>query len=173
MDEYVILIDEQDQEIGTGEKIATHVAGKLHRAFSVVIFNTRKEMLLQKRAEGKYHSPGLWSNTCCGHPRPDEDTVTAARRRLQEEMGFDCELQLAFTFHYQAHFDNGLMENELDHVMLGYCDHHIVVQPDPEEAGDWRWIGPAALREDVQAHPDVYTYWFKVLLDEAAERGIF
>jgi len=169
--EEVILIDVNDQEIGVGEKMATHWEGKLHRAFSVIILNAKGELLLQKRAASKYHSGGLWSNTCCGHPRSGESTVQAARRRLQEEMGFDCELHEVFAFHYRAQLDGGLVENEYDHVLVGRCDDPSIV-PDPDEVGEWRWMSSDALRRDMQANPDAYTYWFKDLMAREEARNL-
>lgn len=163
MEEQVILIDEHDREVGVGEKLATHREGALHRAFSVVIFNSAGEMLLQQRAVTKYHSGGLWSNTCCGHPRPGETTEAAARRRLQEEMGVDCPLEEAFTFRYRTELEDGLSENEYDHVLVGHCD--VTPQPTRDEVGDWRWMCMADLRRDIAAQPERYTYWFKVLLE--------
>jgi len=171
MDEQLILIDEHDREIGVGEKMATHREGKLHRAFSVIILNAKGEMLLQKRAASKYHSGGLWSNACCGHPRPGEPTAQAGRRRLQEEMGFDCELHEVFAFAYRAQLDGGLVENECDHVLVGHCDNPPIA-PDPDEVGDWRWMLPDALREDMQANPDAYTYWFKDLMAREEARNL-
>lgn len=163
MEEYVIWVDENDQEIGTGEKMATHVAGQLHRAFSVVIFNSQGEMLLQQRTLSKYHSGGLWSNTCCGHPRPGERTLVAGRRRLMEEFGFECDLEEAFTFIYTAQFDTGLTENEYDHVLCMTCDD-IVPQPAPDEIATWRWVSLADLLTAMLQHPEQYTYWFKILM---------
>lgn len=163
-EERVILVDEDDRPIGTEEKLAAHHKGLRHRAFSIIIVNDRGEMLLQKRADGKYHSGGLWTNTCCGHPRPGESIESAARRRLQEEMGFTCPLEERFTFAYRAELDQGLVENELDHVFVGHCDG-ARPQPDPHEVGDWRWVDVPTLRQDVAAHPERYTYWFRILLD--------
>lgn len=119
MTENVILVDKNDQPIGQGEKTAVHKAGQLHRAFSILIFNDKGKLLLQQRAKGKYHCPRLWSNTCCSHPRPGEDILVAAHRRLQEEMGFDCPLEDKFSFIYKVKFDNGLTEHEYDHVLIG------------------------------------------------------
>lgn len=164
MEEQVILVDADDREVGVGEKMATHRAGALHRAFSVIIFNRAGEMLLQQRAVTKYHSGGLWSNTCCGHPRPGEATAAAARRRLGEELGLDCPLEEAFAFRYRTPLADGLSENEYDHVLIGHCDG-LTPQPAPEEVGAWRWMSMAALRADIAARPEQYTYWFKVLLE--------
>ena len=160
----VILVDEQDQPLGTGDKLQTHRDGLLHRAFSVFLFNTAGEMLLQRRAATKYHSPGLWSNTCCSHPRPGEAVLDAAHRRLQEEMGLTSDLSPAFSFIYRIAFDNGLIEHELDHVLIGRTEASPA--PHPDEADAWRWIQPDALRADVATHPERYTYWFRYCLDD-------
>src|ERR1700740_2951379 len=120
--EYVILVNEQDEETGSMEKMQAHVEARLHRAFSVFVFNSLDKLLLQRRAKGKYHSPGLWTNTCCSHPRPGEKTIDAAKRRLMEEMGFECELHPAFSFIYKAELDNNLTEHEFDHVYFGLHD---------------------------------------------------
>ncbi len=117
--EEVILVDENDNELGKEEKLKAHKEGKLHRCFSILIFNSKEELLIQKRAKNKYHSGGLWANTCCSHPKPGEDTEIAAHRRLKEEFGFDCELKQLFNFTYKKTFDNGLTENEFDHVFIG------------------------------------------------------
>ena len=164
MPENVILVTPDDQPIGAEEKLKAHLEGKLHRAFSVFIFNSQGEMLLQRRALHKYHSPGLWSNACCSHPRPGEDSEAAAHRRMKEEMGFDCHIERAFQFTYKAEFDNGLTENELDHVFIG--EYNGVVQPDPEEVAEYRWIDADSLKKDMQENPEQYTYWFRVVLDK-------
>ncbi len=164
MPENVILVTPDDQPLGAEEKLKAHLEGKLHRAFSVFIFNSQGEMLLQRRALHKYHSPGLWSNACCSHPRPGEDSEAAAHRRMKEEMGFDCHIERAFQFTYKAEFDNGLTENELDHVFIG--EYNGVVQPDPEEVAEYRWIDADSLKKDMQENPEQYTYWFRVVLDK-------
>jgi isopentenyl-diphosphate Delta-isomerase len=133
----VILVDEQDVEIGSMEKLEVHQKGLLHRAFSVFVFNDKQELLLQQRALEKYHSPALWTNTCCSHPSPGETTISAARRRLQEEMGFDTELDFAFHFTYKAEFENGLTEHEFDHVFIGTFNDHFI--PNPAEVMDIRY----------------------------------
>lgn len=158
--EEVILVDENDKELGTAEKLQAHKEGKLHRCFSAFIFNSEGRLLLQKRAANKYHSAGLWSNTCCSHPRPGELTEAAAHRRLQEELGFDCLLTEAFQFTYKAHFDNGLTEHEFDHVFTGKFDGEVI--PNPEEVSDFKWVGMDELKKDIQDNPDTYTYWLKV-----------
>lgn len=135
----------------------------LHLAFSVLIFNGRGELLLQQRADHKYHSPSLWTNTCCGHPHPREEIREAARRRLAEEMGFTSELTHQFTFHYQASFSNGLSENEIDHVFFG--QYEGIVLPDPEEVSDYRWVEMDFLQADAAQQPEKYTVWFRKILD--------
>lgn len=164
MDEMVTLVDENDKELGSEEKIKTHKEGRLHRAFSIFIFNSKGEMLLQKRAKSKYHSGGLWSNACCSHPRPGENLEYAAHRRLKEEMGFDCDLRKVFHFIYKTSLDNKLTEHEFDHVFIG--DYDGVVKINPEEAEDFKWIKIDILKESVQRHPENYTEWFKIALSE-------
>ena len=164
MEEHVILVDGNDQEIGVAKKIQTHHEGKLHRAFSVFVFNSEGKLLLQRRARTKYHSGGLWSNTCCSHPRPGEPTEKAAHRRLQEEMGFDCELREIFSFTYKVTFDHDLTEHEYDHVFLGTFNGEPA--PNQEDVEEWKWIDLAELRQDVQEHPRCYTYWFRIAIDQ-------
>lgn len=149
--------------MGTMEKMEAHVKGVLHRAISVFIFNSKGEMLLQQRAHGKYHSPGLWTNTCCSHPAPGEASLAAAERRLQEEMGLTCRLEHAFWFQYKASFDNGLIEHELDHVFIGHTDE--TPTPNPEEAASWQYASPAAIREEMEENPARYTVWFRLLAE--------
>jgi isopentenyl-diphosphate delta-isomerase len=161
--ERVILVDEQDRELGAAEKLAAHVAGRLHRAFSIFVFNSAGQLLLQRRAKAKYHSGGLWSNTCCGHPRPGESTPDAARRRLREEMNIDCELRAAFEFLYRAEFANELIEHEYDHVFVGEFDGAFVAEESEVEA--WKWTTPDELRRDMRARPGDYTYWLRAALD--------
>ena len=161
--EQVILVDEQDRELGASEKLAAHAAGRLHRAFSIFVFDSDGRLLLQRRAKSKYHSGGLWSNTCCGHPRPDEATPTAARRRLREEMNFDCELRAAFEFLYRAEFENELIEHEYDHVFVGDFDGAFV--PNESEVEDWRWATQDELRRDLRERPEEYTYWLRAALE--------
>jgi isopentenyl-diphosphate Delta-isomerase len=159
----VILINENDEPIGVGEKVKTHREGKLHRAFSIFVFNSKGQLLIQRRASVKYHSNGLWSNTCCGHPRPGEMTEQAARRRLKEEMGFVCDLKVIFHFTYQVRLSEEFSEHEYDHVLMGVFDGDP--HPAPDEVDDWRWADLETLRNDIRAHPDNYTYWFKLSLD--------
>jgi len=161
--EQLILVDAQDRELGVGEKLQAHVEGVLHRAFSVFIFDAEGRLLLQKRARTKYHSGGLWSNTACGHPRPGETTREAARRRLREEMGFDCELRAAFEFLYRAELDGELIEHEYDHVFVGH--HEGDPAPDPNEVEDWRWMTLAELRRGLLEEPQSYSYWLKAVIE--------
>ncbi|HEV2799006.1 MAG TPA: isopentenyl-diphosphate Delta-isomerase [Pyrinomonadaceae bacterium] len=161
--EQVILVDEHDRELGASEKLAAHAAGQLHRAFSIFVFNSAGQLLLQRRAKSKYHSGGLWSNTCCGHPRPAESTVAAARRRLREEMNFECELRPAFEFLYRAEFANELIEHEYDHVFVGHFDGAF--RPDVSEVEGWKWTTPEELRRDVRERPEEYTYWLRAALE--------
>lgn len=160
----VILVDEKDNELGVMKKIKAHKEAKLHRAFSIFIFNSKKELLLQKRADNKYHSPGLWSNTCCSHPRPGKNLIEEAQRRLKEEMGFTCELKDVFSFIYKAEFFNGLTEYELDHVLIGYYNGNP--EPNKDEASEWKWISLEELKRDRYNHPEKYTYWLRKSLDK-------
>ncbi len=159
MSEQVILVDQDDNEIGVEEKMQAHKDGKLHRAFSIFIFNSKGEMLLQQRARKKYHSGGLWTNTCCSHPRKGESVESAAHRRLQEEMGFDCDLNHAFQFLYKATLDHNLTENELDHVFIGFYDGEI--HTDGNEVESFKWLNLDELKTDLKQNPENYTVWFK------------
>jgi isopentenyl-diphosphate delta-isomerase len=156
----LILVDENDMPLGTVEKMEAHEKALLHRAFSVFIFNSRGEMLLQQRAKNKYHSGGLWTNACCSHPYSDQDIVAAAEKRLKEEMGFSVPLTKAFEFVYKAGFDNGLTEHEYDHVFTGAYDGKI--SPNKEEVNDFCFKSLAAIKESLCLHPDQYTVWFKI-----------
>lgn len=158
--EQVILVNEQDEETGWMEKIEAHRKALLHRAFSVFVFNSKNELMLQQRALAKYHTPGLWTNTCCSHPRPSELTDDAAHRRLMEEMGISCKLEKAFDFVYKAGFENGLTEHEFDHVFFGRYEGNPSINPD--EVNDWKWIGLDELKKDIHDHPSKYTIWFKI-----------
>ena len=162
--EYVILVNDNDMPLGAMEKMEAHERGKLHRAFSIFIFNTKGEMMLQKRAEDKYHSPGLWTNTVCSHPHPGEDTEEAAHRRLVEEMGFDCDLKELFSFKYKAKVGGGLVEHEYDHVFIGKTDKKPV--PNPEEVSDWKYVSLEDVLADIKNNPDNYTEWFKIAVKE-------
>ena len=164
MEDQVILVDERNNEIGVAEKMTAHISGKMHRALSVFVFDASGRLLLQKRAALKYHSGGLWSNTCCSHSRPGESTASAARRRLQEEMGIDCELTEVFSFIYRAVFPNGLIEHEYDQVFFGRYDDEP--RPNPEEVEDWKWVNLAQLEADIKKHPDSYSYWLTSCLDK-------
>ena len=166
--ENVILVDTNDTPVGQMEKLKAHLKGELHRALSVLIFNSDGELLLQQRAFSKYHTPGLWSNTCCSHPRPGEDSLEAATRRLQEEMGFTTPLIKSFDFIYKAHFDNGLIEHEFDHVFFGTFDGEPVINP--EEANDFEWVKLNNLMEDMRSSPENYTVWFRIIMEKMAER---
>lgn len=164
MTDEVILVDADNREIGTCGKLEAHERGLLHRAFSIFVFHPDGRLLLQQRAQHKYHSGGLWTNTCCSHPRPGEAVLEAAHRRLMEEMGFDCALEEVHTFTYRVSFPNGLTEHEYDHVIVGVSD--AVPAVNTEEVGEWRWVAPDELRADIEAHPDRYTYWFRTVLEE-------
>jgi isopentenyl-diphosphate delta-isomerase len=157
----VILVNEQDEEVGAMEKIEAHRKAVLHRAFSVFIFNNKGEMLLQQRALGKYHSGGLWTNACCGHPSPGELTAAAAARRLEEEMGFTTELNELFNFTYRHVFDNGLTEYEFDHVFAGYWDAPVF--PSHEEVKDYCLLSLEEIRTTMTAHPQQFTVWFRII----------
>ena len=154
----VILVDKEDNAIGKEEKVEAHKKALLHRAFSVFVFNSKKELLLQKRAIGKYQSAGLWANTCCSHPRKGEDLTSAAHRRLKEELGFDCDIKEIFSFKYKTRIGD-LFENEYNHVLMGTCDAEP--NPNPEEVESWKWIGIDELVDDMRRNPDSYSYWFK------------
>ena len=162
--EDVILVDENDNEIGTIEKIEAHEKSLLHRAFSVFVFNSKSQVLLQKRSESKYHSSGLWTNTCCGHPRPGELVMDAALRRLNEEMGFKCPIAHQFSFIYKTPFENGLTEYELDHVFFGRYEDFP--EPNPLEASDWKYMDFEMVKSDAIKQPEQYTTWFKICLDK-------
>ena len=159
MTEKIILVDQNDNQVGEGEKLSTHQKGLLHRAFSVFVFRKRgdkKEVLLQQRNRHKYHSGGLWTNTCCGHPRNGETTRDAAERRLFEEMGFRISLEEIGHFHYTATLDHDLIEHEIDHIFISEADQ-IVIQPDPKEVEDFAWIEFEDLQKDIELHPKKYT----------------
>lgn len=156
----VILVNENDEPVGTMEKMEAHRRALLHRAFSVFIFNSSGLMLLQQRSAGKYHSAGLWTNACCSHPSPGESTDAAAARRLQEEMGFSVPLKKIFDFTYQSVFENGLTEHEFDHVFAGVYDG--IAQPDSREVQDHHYLSLEEIRDSLRLHPLQYTSWFRI-----------
>ncbi len=158
----IIVVNEQDEEIGTGEKLLVHQQGLLHRAFSILVFNENNELLIHQRTSHKYHCGGLWTNTCCGHPNANEEISAAAHRRLGEEMGFDTPLEFLYKFQYRAEFENGLVENEIDNVFVGNFNDSFVVNP--EEVADYKWVTVDELLEDVSKSPQNYTFWFKEIL---------
>jgi isopentenyl-diphosphate delta-isomerase len=165
----VILVNEKDEPVGVMEKIEAHKrGGTLHRAFSILVFNKKGELMLQLRSKKKYHAGGLWTNTVCSHPRPGETTEEAAKRRLQEEMGFTTDLKEVGSFIYRADVGNGLTEYEYDHVFVGFYEG--LPKPNPEEADGWKWMDFDAVVEDVKRNPETYTPWFRILLDEMADR---
>ena len=163
-EEKVILVNENDEQIGLMPKLEAHEKAQLHLAFSIFILNSKNEVMLQQRASEKYHSPLLWTNTCCSHQREGETNIQAGNRRLQEEMGFSTELKELFHFIYKAPFDNGLTEHELDHVMIGYFEEDPKINKDEVES--WKWMDIDAIKEDMQANPVIYTVWFKIIFDE-------
>ena len=160
-EEHVILVNEKDQEIGLMPKLEAHQKAVLHRAFSVFIFNSENELMLQQRASNKYHSPNLWTNTCCSHQRSGESNIQAGTRRLYEEMGFTTPLKEITSFIYKAPFDNGLTEHELDHIMVGYYNEDPVINSD--EVEDWKWMKIEDVKNDISLNPDLYTAWFKII----------
>lgn len=163
-EEEVILVNENDQQVGTMPKLEAHQKAALHRAFSIFILNDKNEVMLQQRAAHKYHSPLLWTNTCCSHQRVGETNIQAGTRRLQEEMGFVAELKELFHFIYKAPFDNGLTEHELDHVMIGYSNQEPVTNQD--EVASWKWMSTADIKADISNSPDLYTEWFKIIFQK-------
>lgn len=167
MEDLVILVDQNDNQIGVMEKMQAHVEAKLHRAFSVFIFNSKGELMLQQRALSKYHSPGLWSNTCCSHPRPGEETAAAAHRRLVEEMGFDCHFTEAFSFVYKAPFSNDLTEHEFDHVFIGISDEKPVLNK--EEAEAFRMVRLDDVRKEMDQDPEKFSVWFRIAFDRVED----
>jgi isopentenyl-diphosphate Delta-isomerase len=161
--EQVILVDEHDHEIGTMEKMEAHQKGLLHRAFSLLIFNTKGEMLLQQRAISKYHSGGLWTNTCCSHPLPGETIEQAGKRKLKQEMGFSCDLSYSHKFIYKVKLDNDLIEHEWDYVLIGYYDGIPAINEN--EAQAWKFESIDSIQKDAKQNPDQYTCWFKLILN--------
>ena len=163
LEEKVILVDKNDNQVGLMPKLEAHEKGLLHRAFSIFVFNSRYELLLQKRASSKYHSGGLWTNTCCSHPREGEDTLDAANRRLDEEMGIKTSLRKVYDFIYKAELDNQLTEHEFDHVFYGVCDRDPILNKD--EAEDFKWVDMETLNNDIIKNEDNYTVWFKIAFE--------
>jgi len=168
MEEQVILVDSKDQTIGLMEKMEAHRRAILHRAFSVFVFNSQGEMMLQRRAIDKYHSAGLWTNTCCSHPKSDETVEQAGLRRLREEMGFETALTYGFYFIYHASLDHGLTEHELDHVLIGHSDEAPKINA--EEVCDWKYISMDDLRGDMLVHPQNYTAWFRIIMQDYGDK---
>ena len=167
MTEYVVLVDELDNKVGLMEKMEAHINPILHRAFSIFIFNSKNEMLLQQRALSKYHTPGLWTNTCCSHPRDGESLHDATNRRLQEEMGMQCELKEAFSFIYKADVMQGLVEHEFDHVFIGTSDDLPIINKDEVES--FRYDTVENIKADIERNPQNYTAWFKIAFDKLLE----
>jgi isopentenyl-diphosphate delta-isomerase len=163
-EEQVILVNELDEQIGLMPKMEAHEKAVLHRAFSVFVFNDKNEMLLQQRAKSKYHSPGLWTNTCCSHQRDGETNINAGVRRLQEEMGFTTTLKETLSFIYKAPFENGLTEHELDHILLGHYNNDPVINLDEVET--FKWMLTEDVKNDIISNPDEYTAWFKIIFDK-------
>ena len=164
VEEKVILVNEKDEPIGLMPKLEAHEKAMLHRAFSVFILNDMNEIMLQQRAAHKYHSPLLWTNTCCSHQRAGETNIAAGKRRLLEEMGFQVDLKELFSFIYKAPFDNGLTEHELDHVMVGYSNQDPNINREEVEA--WKWMSLEAIKQDMKDHPESYTAWFKIIFEK-------
>jgi len=163
-EEKVILVNENDEQIGLMEKIEAHEKALLHRAFSVFVFNDKNELMIQQRALSKYHSPGLWTNTCCSHQREGESNIDAGKRRLHEEMGFSTNLNDTISFIYKAPFDNGLTEHEFDHILVGNFEGQPELNPD--EVAAWKWVSLEDLEADMKKNPDIYTEWFKIIFDK-------
>lgn len=161
----VVLVDRNDLQVGTMEKLEAHRQGLLHRAVSVFLFNSRGEVMLQRRASTKYHSAGLWTNTCCSHPYPGEPAADAACRRLKEEMGIDAQLDFSHTFIYKTNLEGGLIEHELDHVFIGFYEGEPSLNP--EEADQWKFVPMAELMNDINVNPDQYTVWMRLILQDS------
>jgi isopentenyl-diphosphate Delta-isomerase len=164
MDQHVILVNQNDEILGIKEKLIAHKEGLLHRAFSIIVFNDYKELLLQRRALSKYHSAGLWTNTCCSHPNPEENIEDSIHKRLSFEMGFDCNLYFGFSFLYKIKFKNGLTENEFDHVYYGF--YNDLPQINYNEVMDFRWASIDALKKEVAESPQNFTAWFPLILEK-------
>ncbi len=166
-EERVILVNENDEQIGTMPKMEAHEKALLHRAFSVFIFNKANELMLQQRAAHKYHSPLLWTNTCCSHQRVGESNIEAGKRRLMEEMGFVVDLEESISFIYKAPFDNGLTEHEFDHVLIGH--YNDVPNINLDEVASWKWMPIEKVKADIKQQPELYTEWFKIIFDKFYE----
>tara|TARA_R110002050_G_scaffold11921_19_gene39702 strand:- start:27672 stop:28199 length:528 start_codon:yes stop_codon:yes gene_type:complete len=166
-EENVILVNENDEQIGLMPKMEAHEKALLHRAFSVFIFNDNNELMLQQRALNKYHSPGLWTNTCCSHQREGESDIQAGKRRLQEEMGFAVDLKESISFIYKAPFDNGLTEHEFDHILIGIYNNLPKINTD--EVADWKWMSLETIKDDMVINSEIYTEWFKIIFDKFYE----
>ena len=164
IEEQVILVNENDEQIGLMPKMEAHEKAVLHRAFSVFVFNEKNQLILQQRAANKYHSPLLWTNTCCSHQRNGETNIEAGKRRLQEEMGFVCELEEKTSFIYKAPFDNGLTEHELDHVMVGYYNENPIINR--EEVENFKYMTVEEVKQDMLVNPEIYTAWFKIIFEK-------
>ena len=164
IEEQVILVNEKDEQIGTMPKLEAHKKGVLHRAFSVFVMNEQGELLLQQRAASKYHSPLLWTNSCCSHQRVGESNIEAGKRRLFEEMGFVTKLKDVVSFIYKAPFDNGLTEHEFDHVLVGSYNEDPIINKD--EVNDFKWMTLEEVKVDMELHPELYTEWFKIIFDK-------
>lgn len=169
MDEQKIaIVNIYNQIIGYQDKLEVHREGILHRAFSIFVFNEKREMLLQQRAFSKYHSPGLWTNTCCSHATENKEFETSIHERLMEEMGFDCKLDYQFLFKYKVDFENGLIEHEIDHVYFGFSSEDP--NPNPEEVAAYCWVNAKDIRDEIKKHPEKFTYWFKLIFERVIER---
>ncbi len=161
--DYILLVNENDEIIGAEEKMEVHKTGKLHRAFSIFVFNSENKLLIHKRAISKYHSGGLWTNTCCSHQRDGEELYDSIHRRLKEEMGFDCDLDEIFSLKYRAELDKELIEHEIDHVFIGEFDGEPILNPD--EADEYAWVNLDDIVRQIREFPNKFTYWFKLLID--------
>lgn len=164
MEEKVIIVDKNDNQIGLMPKLDAHKKGILHRAFSVFVLNNNNEIMLQKRAYNKYHSGGLWTNTCCSHQREGENSIEAGKRRLLEEMGFETELKIITSFIYKVEFENGLTEHELDYLLIGKYIKSPVINK--QEVADWKWMKIDLIADDIKLNPNNYTSWFKIIFDK-------
>jgi isopentenyl-diphosphate delta-isomerase len=162
IEDIIVLVNENDENIGSIGKLEAHQKGLLHRAFSIIVWNNQNQILIHQRAFGKYHSEGLWTNTCCSHPKMGETVIEAAHRRLKEEMGFDCQLEQKFHFIYKVELENQLIENELDHVLIGKFNENP--SPNPDEVNDYRWISLPELKKEIDEKPTTFTFWFKEII---------